>query len=357
MLLPAGNVCPVSAGPLYVCGGGASRALAVQEPTVRVGELVVCPICHEIDTTPEFPEARGPASTYPVVRCRRCSLVVQARIPAPEIEPADTAASAPPQNRFGGPLELAIRLFRSARVRRAVRLMPPGGRTLDIGCGRGQYLNMLQERGYRVRGTEHSKETARGIEPDVPVDYGDVTPGRYADASFDLISIWHVLEHLYTPDVTLAACAEALEPGGALMIAVPNYGSVQARFGGEQWLHLDLPRHVFQFTEPTLRRLLEQHGFRIEQWRTGQWEMDPFGLLQTFLNRLGLRHNALFDTLRRDPGVKDDLSLPYRALMLLAFVLGMPVATVVSLVLRVFRRAGTLIVVARKPQSAEGAVT
>ena len=78
---------------------------------------------------------------------------------------------------------------------------------------------------------------------------------------------------------------------------MPNYGSTQARLGGESWFHLDLPRHIFHFTRPTLERLLRNHGFEIERYQTGQWEMDPFGLVQTVLNRMGLRHNGLFDTL------------------------------------------------------------
>ena len=127
--------------------------------------------------------------------------------------------------------------------------------------------------------------------------------------------------------------------------------TTQARFGGEQWFHLDLPRHIFQFTQPTLERLLAEHGFKIERWRSGQWEMDPFGLLQTFFNRLGLRHNALFDTLRNDAAVKRDLSGFYRAAMLMSFPLGMALATPLSLLFRFLGRAGTLIVIARRVQS------
>ena len=315
-------------------------------------ERRLCPICHLLDTTREFPEARGPARRHPLVRCMRCGLVFQERVDAPkDAKPERPSLDGGSQNRFGRALERLIRLFRLSRVRLAMRLLPAGGQTLDIGCGRGLYLRMLKERGYQVRGAELSATTAGSVDPELPIDLGEVTPGRYADASFDLISLWHVLEHLPTPDVTLEACARALKPSGALLIAVPNYGSTQARFGGEQWFHLDLPRHIFQFTQPTLERLLAEHGFKIERWRSGQWEMDPFGLLQTFLNRLGLRHNALFDTLRNDAAVKRDLSGLYRAAMLLSFPLGMALATPLSLLFRLLGRAGTLIVVARKGEA------
>jgi len=310
-------------------------------------KLTPCPICHRVQTTLEFPEARGPARSYPLVRCRSCDLVFQERLPSledPGPERAPTRVES--QNRFAPWLERVIRLFRLSRVRLAVQLMPTGGRALDIGCGRGLYLRMLKERGYQVRGTEHSANVVPA-DPELTIDTGEVAPGRYPDASFDLISIWHVLEHLPKPDVTLEACAQALEPGGALLIAVPNYGSTQARLGGERWFHLDLPRHIFHFTPPSLERLLRNHGFEIERCRTGQWEMDPFGLVQTVLNRMGLRHNGLFDTLRNDEAVKHDLSRLQRGALLLLFPIGMALALPVSFLLRLLRRAGTLIVLAR----------
>ena len=311
--------------------------------------LTVCPICHVVETRPEFPDAQGPARKYPLVRCRRCELVFQERLePEPEVAAPPSGTESDLLNRFGGIMERAIRLFRALRVRPATRLLPPGGSTLDIGCGRGLYLGMLKKRGYQVRGTEFSAATAASADPGVQIDLGDVHPGRYPDESFDLISIWHVLEHLHAPDVTLEACALALKKNGALMIAVPDYGSTQARFGGEHWFHLNLPRHIFQFKRATLERLLSDHGFRIEHSRTGQLEMDPFGLLQTVLNRMGLRHNGLFDTLRNDESVKHDLSGLYRAAVLLLFPIGMLLATPVSLLLRALNRGGTLIVTARK---------
>jgi SAM-dependent methyltransferase len=308
-------------------------------------DRTICPICHVVDTGPEFPEARGPARIHPLVRCRRCGLVFQERVGINR----DTERERPPvdaraQNRFGRGIEALIRQSRLSRVRLAARLMPPAARVLDIGCGRGLYLKMLQDRGYEVRGTELSLP---GADPGVPIDLGDVTPDRYPAASFDLISMWHVLEHLPSPDVTLEACARALRPGGVLLIAVPNFGSVQARFGGEHWLHLDLPRHRFQFTRSTLERLLTSRGFDIERVRTGQWEMDPFGLVQTILNRLGLRHNAMFDTLRNGEAIKRDLPMLWRAAMLVIFPIGMALAVPLSLLFRLLGRAGTLIVVAR----------
>lgn len=314
------------------------------------GTSLACPICQLVDTALEFPHASGPALRFPLVRCSSCGLVFLEEFrDEAQLDDAQRTAYGEPQRRFVGPFELLVRGFRLGRVRFARRLMPPGGSVLDVGCGRGLFLHLLRERGYEVKGTELSAATVRNAYPDLPISVGDLRPGLFPDATFDLVSIWHVLEHLRFPDQALEVAFRALRPGGKLMLAVPNYGSVQARLGGERWFHLDPPRHLFQFTDQTLRRLVRAPGFEIERCRTGQWEMDPFGLLQTLLNRSGIRHNALYDTIRNNSADKADLSALARTGMLALLPVGMALAIPASLVLRLARRAGTLILVARKP--------
>ena len=78
--------------------------------------------------------------------------------------------------------------------------------------------------------------------------------------SFDAVVLWHVAEHLHDPATTLRNVASLLRPGGVLMIAVPNFGSPEAKIGKAGWFHLDVPRHVFHFTSATLRPLLADAG-------------------------------------------------------------------------------------------------
>jgi SAM-dependent methyltransferase len=312
-------------------------------------ELLRCALCHGSETRAVFPDARGPALAHPLVACTRCGLVFQRERPTEsELDAAQSEAYGVPQRRFTAPVEAGVRLLHRARVRRASTLLPPGGRVLDVGCGRGLFLALLRERGFSVRGTELSAATARNADPTVPIDVGDLEPGRYPPGSFELVSIWHVLEHLREPDRTLRAAHEALVPGGRLLLAVPNFGSWQARFGGELWFHLDLPRHLFHFTPETFAHLLRESGFEIERLSTGQWEMDPFGWLQTALNRTGLRPNALYDTLRNQPAARRDLPAWLRLAMLALFAPGMALALPLSALARIAGRAGTLIAIARR---------
>lgn len=322
----------------------------------QAGELIACPICDRVDTQPIYEHAKGPVEQFPLVRCNGCTLVFQQYARSLQaLDEAQSDAYGEPERRFGALVEGGVRVFRRARVRLAQRLVPSGSRVLDVGCGRGLFLRLLSERGYIVRGTELSAATAANAYPGVEIDVGELSEDRYPEGSFELVSIWHVLEHLREPEIALRAGQRALVPGGELLLAVPNFGSLQSQWGGAQWFHLDLPRHVFHFTPQTLKTLVESAGFERVRCRTGQWEMDPFGLAQTGLNRLGFRHNALYDSLRNSEAARTDLPLLYRLGMIALFPLAMALALPCSLVFRLLGRAGTIIAVAQKPGGAADA--
>ncbi len=128
---------------------------------------------------------------------------------------------------------------------------------------------------------------------------------------------------------------------------MPNYDSLQARWGGPHWFPLDPERHLFHFTPTTLARLLEAEGFRIERLRTGQWEMDPFGIVQTALNRMGLPRDAFFRGLSANAKVRSGVSFRLRFVSaLFAQALALP-ALVWFAVESLRGRGGSMIVVAR----------
>jgi SAM-dependent methyltransferase len=113
------------------------------------------------------------------------------------------------------------------------------------------------------------------------------------EAGFDLILMFHVLEHLDDPAAALRACAERLRPGGRLVIAVPNYASWQSRYARDRWFHLDVPRHLFHFTPASLARLLREAGLAPGDTHFVSWEHDPYGWVQSIENRLGVTTNTL----------------------------------------------------------------
>ena len=224
--------------------------------------------------------------------------------------------------KFVGGIEAFIDAFRQSRARDAaawMRRLPPRpgatqaavpnaaptgapgpGRVLDIGCGSGRFLAALAWRGFECHGTEFSDETARRAAaiPGLQVHAGPVTDGTYAPGTFDLVSVWHVLEHLHDPDALLRRCALWLREGGVLLLAVPNIDSWQARLFRGAWFHLDPPRHLFHFGPSSLRVALEAAGFRVVRMRQLSWEQNLYGVLQSGLNALGFARDDFYEALK-----------------------------------------------------------
>lgn len=180
------------------------------------------------------------------------------------------------------------------RVGRWSRLFVKPGAALELGCGDGVMLHALRSRGWEVCGTERTEAmaaTARdryGIR--MYVDPEGPQPGR---DRFDLIILFQVLEHLSDPVAALRHAAALLGEGGRIVVGVPNRGSWQAAFGGGVWFHLDVPRHLVHFTPAALEATAARAGLRVETVGFVSPEHDPYGWVQTILNRCSGNANRL----------------------------------------------------------------
>lgn len=212
----------------------------------------------------------------------------------------------PRTNRFPAPVEWLQNRLYASRARKLEKLAGARpGRVLDIGCGRGHLLRAFQLRGWEVTGTEMSESAAAYARQHLklPVRIGNIAEMDLAAGGFDVVIMWHVLEHFERVGDALREVHRLLRPGGVFFVAVPNFGSLEARAAQDKWFHLDVPRHLTHFTEPTLMRLLERSGFRIETVSNRSLEYDFFSAAQSFLNRSGLPMNWLYSVLRGS-GVK-----------------------------------------------------
>jgi 2-polyprenyl-3-methyl-5-hydroxy-6-metoxy-1,4-benzoquinol methylase len=254
--------------------------------------------------------------------------------------------------RFNRIVESWIGLFRSLRKRR-IKKFVPRGRIFDIGCGRGLFLHVMKRDGWEVTGFEIDQETALAVSKtyDIPVLYGDIYASNLPDATFDVITLNHVLEHLRNPSETIQECHRLLKQGGLLVISVPNFHSLQARAGKKVWFHLDLPYHLYHFTEKGLLQLIEKTSFRTVKKRRFDLEQNPFGWLQTLLNLSGIRENTFYDILKKAPLRNTDLTKGRKLDLFLTFSLlplYVPLALVLSCGEVLLKQQGTLEVFALK---------
>lgn len=168
-------------------------------------------------------------------------------------------------------------LRRSARVRLAfIRPSAPRGRLLDIGAAGGAFVAEAQAAGYAATGVEPSPAFAAFARErlGVAVVTGTIEDTALDPDSFDIVCMWHVLEHLHEPATTLARAREALRPGGHLAIEVPNAGSTIARAMGPAWPMLEPEVHVAQYTAAALAAVVRRAGF--EPVHVGACTISPY---------------------------------------------------------------------------------
>ncbi len=144
----------------------------------------------------------------------------------------------------------------------------PAGTLLDVGAGTGAFANTMQEAGWKVTGLEPDA-TARqvainkfGLKMDDPETLFSLPPD-----SLDVITMWHVLEHVHNLQGYLERYYSILKSTGKLIIAVPNYTSHDATHYAEHWAAYDVPRHLYHFSPVSMERLAELKGFKIEAYK------------------------------------------------------------------------------------------
>jgi SAM-dependent methyltransferase len=182
-----------------------------------------------------------------------------------------------------------------------VRRHCPGGSLLDVGCGVGHFVREAALAGYDASGIELSQEAiAFGRKTwGLPIKQGDLLEVNFPKKSFDVITLWQVLEHLAHPNESLEEIHKLLRDSGILVIAVPNLSSVQARLFRGRWYHLDVPRHLFHYDPGSLRKLLANHGFKVLSEHHHDTEHNWAGIMGSVIPFSPLRRSRAGIAVRR----------------------------------------------------------
>jgi SAM-dependent methyltransferase len=240
------NHCPIcDASGVLLYGGMRDRWQGVQ------GEwsLQSCPACGLVWLHPR------PTADPGALNAEAYYTHESAPLPAPHASLAKRALLA------------AVSALPIARELLAARTMflpaHPQGSLLDVGCGNGAFLALMQQRGWGVNGVEPDAAAARVASEAIgrEVFAGPLEQAGFAENQFAAITMSHVIEHVPEPVETLQTCLRLLQPGGTLYLTTPNTRSLGRRTFDRAWLHWDPPRHLFLFNPDNMRTVIRAAGF------------------------------------------------------------------------------------------------
>lgn len=241
-----------------------TNLISVEDPstakiTISATHCHVCG-CHTLDTWLRAPDRfYGRTEVYELARCPNCSLVWVKNAPLMEGILSHYGTD------YDGVVSDAGKSTERWTWRRDVlQKYKSGGAVLDIGCSAGGFLEAMRLSGWGVAGIEMSPRTAEiaAKRSGADIFVGDVLDAPFEAESFDAVTCFHLLEHVYRPRQVLARISNWLKPGGILYLMVPNIDSAGARVFGSYWSVLDLPRHLFHFSPRSLRLSTQSVGLQ-----------------------------------------------------------------------------------------------
>lgn len=270
-----------------------------------------CPVCHStaIAKVLEAEDHTVSHETFPIWQCAACSLRFTQNVPEQAsigryYQSDDYISHTNAARGLIGRLYLLARRFTLRKKRKFVERVSgrSKGSVLDVGAGTGAFLHEMKIAGWSVEGVEPDPGA---IERALAMHHVHLQPAeelfQLSPAGYDVITLWHVLEHVHQLHAYLSQLKRLCKTDGVILIAVPNYTSFDADHYGSYWAAYDVPRHLYHFSPAAMNTLIGLHGCQVEsvfpmwldsfyvsllseRYRTGH-----NGLLRGFLT--GLRSN------------------------------------------------------------------
>lgn len=208
---------------------------------------------------------------FDIMVCEECSLKFTGNAPdeaaiAPYYQSEEYISHSDTQK---GMINRLYHLVRKRTLRQKQKLVrkfsgKDTGNLLDVGCGTGAFLDTMRSAGWQVTGVEQdglARENARQLYNIAPLPAASLK--QFDSESFDVITLWHVLEHVHDLHGYLKAMVKALKSDGKIIIAVPNHHADDARHYGPAWAAWDVPRHLYHFNPQSMNTLVCRHGLKI----------------------------------------------------------------------------------------------
>ena len=249
---------------------------------------IPCNLCGGNNCLPYCPEnGRG------LVQCQNCGLIYVSPRPDP-VELYALYGESYFRNDESGVVgytnylrdEANIRKSFTRRLKRLERFVQPG-RLLDVGCATGFFLSEAHSRGWQVQGLDISSFAVQYTRDrfGFAVQSGSLLEMEYPRNSYDLVTLWDVIEHVPDPKEYVMRIAELLKPGGLFVLATPDINSIPAHLTGKRWVGYKLSEeHVYYFAPQTLKRLINDAGMEV----IDQYHVGKYVTVSLFLNRLSM---------------------------------------------------------------------
>lgn len=231
-------------------------------------EVLACPLCGQ---TPLFPflsctDHLVSQEEFPLAECRSCGLILTERQPVdptPYYQSEEYLSHHPDQTSLFAWVYRTLRRFNLRRKVQLVLRHTQGMKLLDYGCGTGEFLHAAAQHGFEIVGVEpdhKARELASSLTGKrIRKRIEDLEAGE----RYDIITLWHVLEHIPDFMCILQELKARLNSGGMLLLALPNPDASEVADYQAFWAGFDVPRHLWHFRPRTVERLLHKAGLRL----------------------------------------------------------------------------------------------
>jgi 2-polyprenyl-3-methyl-5-hydroxy-6-metoxy-1,4-benzoquinol methylase len=246
-------------------------------------QILKCPVCESEKTHLVMPVKDHSISgeTFDLVECGQCRFKFLQNPPDEAdagryYQSEDYVSHSDTRKGLVNQLYHFGRQFMLKQKRKMVRKAAPHGKLLDIGTGTGYFLSFMKNSGYDVSGIEVDEGARNFAKTQFGLDVKE--PGALIngglDGQFDIITLWHVLEHIYDLDLYMKKISDHLKDEGTLIIAVPNCNAFDAKYYKDFWAAYDVPRHLWHFTPETMKQFAKNNNFKVEALKG--MPLDPF---------------------------------------------------------------------------------
>jgi len=237
-------------------------------------EIIKCPICgsekHDLHLKTFDRFAEECKDEFEIVKCSECNFIFLNPRPGIDVlgnyydvDGYDPFISEDKEQSLRDKFYMALRNYNlSVKHRKIKKYKSKPGKILDIGCATGEFLENYQKYFWQCTGVEVD-DGARTIAKNKNIKVFSSVHGIPETEKFDIITMWHVLEHVHDLNETVEKIRTLLKDDGILVIAVPNIEAYDAKIYKQEWVALDTPRHLYHYSIETIQKLFRKYNIKL----------------------------------------------------------------------------------------------